>query len=266
MVSAKIFLYRLLQSERALAQLDDATVPEGVLTYKHATMHYQKKDGTVSEYHYSYPYLRVGKKQRYLKPEERARICPVMQVRELLRLIKKAIQTLIHLIFFRLPGPEQPKEEDLRAAYYQAAQAADRHRAEKKAPAMPEEYLSAQGDRMQSREECMTADNLYAMGIPYKYEPKLLTPNGKYEYRNPDFEVFTFQKSYYMEVMGMVDSPEYEAKISQKLLDYEKVGVKSGKNLLIFRNTQRYGIDGKTLWETISKSLEEDLPKGMIYI
>ena len=259
-------LYRLFQEERRLSHLDDPSVPQGVLTYKHATMRYAKKDGTISVYHYAYPYLRVDKKQRYLKPGERERICFIMQIREVRKMISKGIRRLMRLLFDRLPKPEQPKEAELREAYYAASQEAEDHRASKRGAVASEEYLSAQGDRMQSREECMTADNLYAMGIPYKYEPKVPTPEGQYGYRSPDFEVFTFGKRYFMELMGVVDNPEYEAKIREKLKDYEKVDVRSGENLLLFRNTQRYGIDGKKLWETIMNTLNGELPKGMVYI
>ena len=72
----------------------------------------------------------------------------------------------MRLLFDRLPKPEHQKEAELREAYYAASQEAEDHRASKRGAVASEEYLSAQGDRMQSREECMTADNLYAMGIP----------------------------------------------------------------------------------------------------
>lgn len=261
-----VFLYRLLQEERRLSRLDDPSVPEGVLTFKHATMRYRKKDGTVSVYHYSYPYLRTGKTQRYVKPEKREQICTIMKVRELLKLIAKGIRRLMRLLYDRLPRPEQPREAELRSAYYAAAGEAEEHRAAKREPVSSELYLSAQGDQMQSREECMVADNLYAMGVPYLYEPKLPTPGGTYRYRNPDFKVFTFERPYLMELMGIVDNPSYETRIEEKLRDYEKAGIRSGENLLLFRNTQRYGIDGKTLWETLMKTLTGELPKGMVYI
>lgn len=259
-------LHRLFQEERRLRSLDASSIRLGVLTFKHITIRYRKKDGTIKEYRYVHPYIRVGKKQRHVKAGELEYIYFLTAVREQLKLIAQAIRALMRLLFSPLPTSKQPTEAALREAYNVAAQAAEEHRKAKKKPEGQERYRSAQGDWMNSRAECMAADQLHAMGLPYKYEPKLPTPGGEHEYRRPDFEIYTLNQSYYMELMGMVDDPEYEIGIKEKLHDYRINGIESGKNLLLFRNQQRYGIDGKQMWETLLSSIMGELPKDMIYI
>lgn len=267
-MKAELFikLHQLFQEERRLRKLDTPSVKLGTLTFKHITIRYRTKGGKEKTYHYVHPYIRIGKKQRHVKAEELDQIYFLTAVREQLKLIVLAVRSLVRLLFSSMPASQQLSEAALRKIYNTAAREAEKHRKAKRDPTGGEWYRSVQGDWMNSRAECLAADQLYFMGLPYKYEPKVFTPGGEHEYRQPDFEISTLNKTYYMELMGMVDDPEYEIGIREKLHDYQINGIESGKNLLLFRNRQRYGIDGKRLWDTLQATVTGELPRGMVYI
>lgn len=261
-----IKLHQLLQEERRLQKQDTPSVKLGTLTFKHITIRYRTKGGEEKTYNYVHPYIRIGKKQRHVKAEELDQIYSLTAVREQLKLVALAIRSLVRLLFSTMPVTRQLSEAALRKIYHLAARESEKHRNAKQTPTGNERYRSIQGDWMNSRAECLAADQLYFMGLPYKYEPKVSTPGGEYDYRQPDFEIFTLNQTYYMELMGMVDDPEYEIGIGEKLHDYQINGIESGKNLLLFRNRQRYGIDGRQLWDTLQATVTGELPKGMVYI
>ena len=99
----------------------------------------------------------------------------------------------------------------------------------------PEDAVKTdRGELVRSKNEALAANCLNRLGIPYHYEEKLLLSSGKVCF--PDFTVKDpeSEKVYYIEIFGMMSNPEYLAKASRKLCDYENEGIYVGDRLMVF--------------------------------
>ncbi|MBR5741771.1 MAG: hypothetical protein IKX91_04370 [Firmicutes bacterium] len=83
------------------------------------------------------------------------------------------------------------------------------------------EYVTEKGEHVRSRAECIIADYLHTMSIPYRYECAL-TIAGRTFY--PDFTIRHPETGaiYYLEYFGMMDDPVYVSKALIKLQNYAK--------------------------------------------
>ena len=83
-------------------------------------------------------------------------------------------------------------------------------------------YLSKKGEKVRSRLELISANMLYDLHIPYRYECELYLDDGSVSY--PDFTLKhpqTFE-TYWLELFGMMDDPDYAAAAFQKIARYAR--------------------------------------------
>ena len=102
-------------------------------------------------------------------------------------------------------------------------------------PYHPEElvYPTKQGELVRSKSEVLLADMYYELGIPYRYEAELQLKNGKKKY--PDFTLLHTEtrKIIYHEHLGLMDRNEYRISNLNKLKEYRRSGIYTGKNLIL---------------------------------
>lgn len=68
-------------------------------------------------------------------------------------------------------------------------------------------YATQKGDYVRSKSEVIIANMLFASGIEYDYEKKLIISNGKKIY--PDFTLYKDDEIYYLEHVGMLHNQQY---------------------------------------------------------
>ena len=102
-------------------------------------------------------------------------------------------------------------------------------------PYLPEEKLfsTKRGEKVRSKSEAMIADTYFDMGIPYKYDYPVEVGNGKKKY--VDFAVLDVRNKrvIYHEHLGRMDDPAYVCKNMTKLNEYRRIGIFTGKNLIL---------------------------------
>lgn len=116
-------------------------------------------------------------------------------------------------------------------------------------------YQTKQGEYVRSKSELLIANLYYEMGIPYKYEYPLRLSNGKVKY--PDFTILDTKnrKEIYHEHMGLLGDENYRKANFNKLMEYSKNGIYSGKNLILTFETAENPID----IHAVKRMLEEVL-------
>ncbi|MBR5418450.1 MAG: hypothetical protein IK109_10560 [Clostridiales bacterium] len=102
-------------------------------------------------------------------------------------------------------------------------------------PFNPEErcYSTKRGEFVRSKSEAMIADAYHDLGIPYRYEYPVNVGN-----RSPRFADFALmdvrhRRIIYHEHLGRLDDPVYLHKNMLKLDEYRRVGIFTGKNLIL---------------------------------
>lgn len=95
------------------------------------------------------------------------------------------------------------------------------------------EIYTNKGEHVRSKSERIIADELYRLGIPYKYEASLNLGGQTVVY--PDFTVLHVKtrKTWYLEHLGMLDNEEYLQNTFSKMSQYIQNGIIPGKNLII---------------------------------
>lgn len=91
-------------------------------------------------------------------------------------------------------------------------------------------YMTARGELVRSRSERKIANELFAKGIEYVYEKKLIIKNKCFI---PDFTLRIGDKTVYLEHLGLLNMEEYAKKWKRKKEIYEKEGIIEGVNLII---------------------------------
>ena len=116
-------------------------------------------------------------------------------------------------------------------------------------------YLTEQGEYVRSKSEKIIADMLFKYGIPYRYEPRIVTKSGKA--LCPDFVALNMatRETYYWEHLGLLDDAEYVENNLNKIDLYEKNGLFVGDRLIISTESGRFPIDVKIIDEKIKKYL-----------
>ena len=101
-------------------------------------------------------------------------------------------------------------------------------------------YDTLAGEKVRSKSEALIADRLYAAGVPYRYEQKLVLesevpgPESDWTYY-PDFTLLNkrTRKEYYWEHLGKMGDPSYCKENLAKLHTYMMHGIIQGKNLIL---------------------------------
>ena len=83
-------------------------------------------------------------------------------------------------------------------------------------------YLTKKGEYVRSRLELITANMLFDLKIPYRYECALFLEDGSLSY--PDFTILHPQtlELYWLELFGMMDDPDYASAALQKIARYAR--------------------------------------------
>lgn len=114
------------------------------------------------------------------------------------------------------------------------------------------------GEAVRSKNECLFADKLYDMRVPYLYEMEL-SKVGK-----PDFTVFVGEKVYFVELFGMLEKDGYTKSQQRKIEKYSEMNICVGKNLLLIDVTR--GIDMRIIesiiQELIVGRVSENIVRG----
>jgi predicted transcriptional regulator len=80
-------------------------------------------------------------------------------------------------------------------------------------------FYNNRGDFLRSGYEAIVSDWLFKRG--FEYETQSLLVLGKRRYR-PDFKVLTSKGTVYLEVLGLLDKPEYRVKLTRKRTAYTR--------------------------------------------
>lgn len=118
-----------------------------------------------------------------------------------------------------------------------------------------QKIFSERGEPVRSKSEKILADLFYRNQIPYVYEPKVWMQDGRIVY--PDFLLLNVRtrKAYVYEHFGMMDSPEYSQKASEKINYYMENGYHYGDRFLFSMETSKTPLNTKTVEKIIVKFL-----------
>lgn len=111
------------------------------------------------------------------------------------------------------------------------------------------------GEKVRSKNECIFANLLNEMHVPYLYEAR---------YQNkllPDFTIFINDKIYYIEILGKMNEVEYENRQHEKIDEYSKAGLNMGEQLICVDVT--LGIDLIRLKELVTALISNNPPNGI---
>lgn len=90
------------------------------------------------------------------------------------------------------------------------------------------------GEEVRSKNECLFANKLQEMKIPYLYEMNI---GGGVV---PDFTLFIEDKVYFVELLGMMDKEGYRASQREKIRKYEEMNIFMGEQLVFIDVTMGY--------------------------
>lgn len=113
------------------------------------------------------------------------------------------------------------------------------------------------GDCVRSRAEYCIANELFDLGVPYRYEYPVKVPNGDTLW--PDFTIRNPNtgKVMYWEHLGMIDNDKYRNRLFEKLAEYREIGVFPGHGLIITMEDKDHHISVKEVQTIIRKFMED---------
>ena len=82
-----------------------------------------------------------------------------------------------------------------------------------------EEYRTDNGEFVRSKNECMFANKLKEMGIPYIYEVNLRNA------ARPDFTLFIGEEVIHIELLGMMNGEDYREDLEIKKYSYSEMKI-----------------------------------------
>lgn len=121
-------------------------------------------------------------------------------------------------------------------------------------------YPTIKGDRVVSKSEKIIADEMFRLGIPYKYDCRLeLIEDGEVVGKFPDFTALNKKrrKIYYVEHLGMMDKNDYLERNLKKIELYEQNGIYPGEKLILFHETSDRPLDMDTMEKMLVRFLIE---------
>lgn len=91
------------------------------------------------------------------------------------------------------------------------------------------------GIHFRSKNELIIAELLTEMGLKFKYEPRLVLPDGTEVY--PDFliNIEEADRCFILEMQGMMNDMNYAVRAAQKESHYISSGFRDGKDILFFK-------------------------------
>lgn len=141
---------------------------------------------------------------------------------------------------------------------YAAAWLAKQHKTRKAVT----EYVTSKGEYVRSKSEVIIADTLASLGIPYKYEPELVTKSDGLVY--PDFLILdaNTRKEIYYEHFGKMNDPEYVKRTLTKLDAYAKEGIILGNNFIATFESEDHPLNRNTVVQTLSQFVPINIFNG----
>ena len=114
-------------------------------------------------------------------------------------------------------------------------------------------YETDNGEFVRSKSEWIVANLLYKNGIPYKYEKKLVLPDGDFLF--PDFTVLNLQtrQEVYIELFGMMGEAKYCSDAIKKINKYAANGIVVGDRLLPIFESQEVPLEIRAVRMTIDR-------------
>ena len=106
------------------------------------------------------------------------------------------------------------------------------------------------GEEVRSKNECLFANKLREMGIPYLYEMSI--GGGVL----PDFTMFIDEKVYFVELLGKMNDEKYRENLQIKISKYEEMGIHVGGQLVMIDTTMGFSMP------VVEKILEEIIENG----
>ena len=121
-------------------------------------------------------------------------------------------------------------------------------------------FITDRGERVRSKSEMLIANKLYARGLCYFYEPKIMLTDHQTGMRyaaHPDFAVLIphTRKEVLWEHLGMMDNADYVNQNLHRLRDYENCGFRHGDNLIVTYETLKAPLDSRYIDSVIKQCL-----------
>ena len=116
-------------------------------------------------------------------------------------------------------------------------------------------YFTAKGERVRSKSECLIADMLSQLGVPYRYECPVSLDGTVI---HPDFTVLNVRtkEEFFWEHFGMMDSPDYSSAALKRIRKYETCGIFPGRKLIETQETKALPLDLQIVRRIIEKYLK----------
>lgn len=117
------------------------------------------------------------------------------------------------------------------------------------------EYYTAKGELVRSKSECIIADTLYRMNVPYKYEyPCYIDGYSKY---HPDFTCLNIRerREVIWEHFGLMDDVAYSENVVRKLKKLMMSGLKLGEKFVFTMETSTEPLSTKVIERIITDYL-----------
>lgn len=113
----------------------------------------------------------------------------------------------------------------------------------KKSDASEFGIVTNKGERVRSKSEKMIADRLTQLGIPYRYEAKLVLKDGTVIH--PDFTLLDMRRrcEVYLEHWGRMDDADYAENAVKRMRLYERNGIIGNDRLLMTFETYKVPLD-----------------------
>jgi hypothetical protein len=114
------------------------------------------------------------------------------------------------------------------------------------------------GEEVRSKNECLFANKLREMNIPYLYEMSI---GGGVV---PDFTLFIEDKVYFVELLGMMEKDDYRAAQAEKIKKYEAMNIFLGGQLIFIDVTMGFNtpVVTKILQQIIARGAPDKIVAG----
>ena len=114
------------------------------------------------------------------------------------------------------------------------------------------------GEEVRSKNECLFANKLREMNIPYLYEMSI---GGGVV---PDFTLFIEDKVYFVELLGMMEKDDYRAAQAEKIKKYEAMNIFLGGQLIFIDVTMGFStpVVTKILQQIIARGAPDKIVAG----
>ena len=117
-------------------------------------------------------------------------------------------------------------------------------------------FITNLGESVRSKNECLFANKLNELGIPYLYEMIIGSELA------PDFTVFINDRVIFIELLGMMDDDGYCENLEDKISKYYKFNIILGRNLLLIDMTNH--IDMRHLENLITDLFGDRIPEQIV--